>query len=51
MDGIVKKIRDRIGTQNPVYISIDIDTLDPACKTPTSPLIYFIRQEKHAEKG
>ena len=30
-DGIIKKIRDRVGTDNPVYLSIDIDTLDPAC--------------------
>lgn len=30
MDGIIKKIRDRVGTENPVYLSIDIDTLDPA---------------------
>lgn len=29
-DGIIKKIRDRVGTKNPVYLSIDIDTLDPA---------------------
>ncbi|EMC95089.1 hypothetical protein BAUCODRAFT_525547 [Baudoinia panamericana UAMH 10762] len=29
-DGIIKKIRDRVGTENPVYLSIDIDTLDPA---------------------
>lgn len=28
--GIIKKIRDRVGTENPVYLSIDIDTLDPA---------------------
>lgn len=31
-DGIIKKIRDRVGTTNPVYLSLDIDTLDPACK-------------------
>jgi agmatinase len=30
-DGIIKKIRDRVGTTKPVYLSIDIDTLDPAC--------------------
>ena len=29
--GIIKKIRDRVGTEKPVYLSIDIDTLDPAC--------------------
>lgn len=29
--GIIKKIRDRVGTTKPVYLSIDIDTLDPAC--------------------
>lgn len=28
--GIIKKIRDRVGTSKPVYLSIDIDTLDPA---------------------
>ena len=32
IDGIVKKIKDRVGTEKPVYLSIDIDTLDPACK-------------------
>lgn len=30
-DGIIEKIRKRVGTENPVYLSIDIDTLDPAC--------------------
>lgn len=29
-DGIIKKILDRVGTERPVYLSIDIDTLDPA---------------------
>lgn len=28
--GIIKKIRERVGTEKPVYLSIDIDTLDPA---------------------
>ncbi|KAL2417653.1 Guanidinobutyrase [Exophiala dermatitidis] len=28
--GIVDKIKARVGTKNPVYLSIDIDTLDPA---------------------
>jgi agmatinase len=28
--GIIKAIKDRVGTKNPVYLSIDIDTLDPA---------------------
>lgn len=32
VEGIIKKIRDRVGTENPVYLSLDIDTLDPACK-------------------
>lgn len=32
MDGIIKKIHDRVGHEKPVYLSIDIDTLDPACK-------------------
>jgi agmatinase len=31
-EGIIKKIRERVGTKNPVYLSIDIDTLDPACR-------------------
>ncbi|KAF4625281.1 hypothetical protein G7Y89_g12890 [Cudoniella acicularis] len=30
MNGIIKKIIDRVGTTKPVYLSIDIDTLDPA---------------------
>lgn len=29
-DGIIKAIKARVGTKNPVYLSIDIDTLDPA---------------------
>ncbi|KAF2190617.1 Arginase/deacetylase [Zopfia rhizophila CBS 207.26] len=29
-EGIIKKIKDRVGTEKPVYLSIDIDTLDPA---------------------
>jgi agmatinase len=32
MNGIIQKIKDRVGTTKPVYLSIDIDTLDPACK-------------------
>lgn len=28
--GIIKRIVDRLGTERPVYLSIDIDTLDPA---------------------
>ncbi|KXT17877.1 hypothetical protein AC579_5929 [Pseudocercospora musae] len=28
--GIIKKIHERVGHKNPVYLSIDIDTLDPA---------------------
>lgn len=36
--GIIKKIRDRVGTKNPVYLSIDIDTLDPACEYFSYPL-------------
>ncbi|KAI0019305.1 Arginase/deacetylase [Xylariomycetidae sp. FL0641] len=30
VDGIVRRIRDRVGTERPVYLSLDIDTLDPA---------------------
>ena len=33
-EGIIKKIKDRVGTSKPVYLSIDIDTLDPACMFP-----------------
>jgi agmatinase len=33
MDGIIKKIKDRVGTTKPVYLSLDIDTLDPACES------------------
>lgn len=33
--GIIKKILDRVGTERPVYLSIDIDTLDPACELST----------------
>ncbi|KAI1039190.1 hypothetical protein LB505_007521 [Fusarium chuoi] len=29
-DGIIEKILKRVGTDRPVYLSIDIDTLDPA---------------------
>ncbi|KAM0321779.1 hypothetical protein ACHAQA_009875 [Verticillium albo-atrum] len=29
-DGIIKKIVERVGTKNPVYLSLDIDTLDPS---------------------
>lgn len=29
-DGIVKKIMDTLGTEDPVYLSIDIDVLDPS---------------------
>lgn len=32
MQGIINKIKERVGTTNPVYLSIDIDTLDPACE-------------------
>ncbi|KAI0012592.1 agmatinase 1 [Xylariaceae sp. FL0662B] len=30
VDGVVRRILDRVGTTNPVYLSLDIDTLDPA---------------------
>jgi len=29
-EGIIKAIKDRVGLDDPVYLSIDIDTLDPA---------------------
>jgi len=38
--GIIKKIRDRVGTEKPVYLSIDIDTLDPACTFPLASSIF-----------
>ena len=41
--GIIKKIRERVGTEKPVYLSIDIDTLDPACRfLPADPFLSFI---------
>lgn len=30
MTGIINRIKSRVGTTNPVYLSIDIDTIDPA---------------------
>ncbi|KAI6712662.1 hypothetical protein JHW43_004793 [Diplocarpon mali] len=30
MDGIIQRIHERVGHDKPVYLSIDIDTLDPA---------------------
>ncbi|KAI4180249.1 MAG: hypothetical protein L6R41_007357 [Letrouitia leprolyta] len=30
VEGVIRKLRDRVGTERPVYLSIDIDTLDPA---------------------
>ncbi|THC99962.1 hypothetical protein EYZ11_000541 [Aspergillus tanneri] len=42
-DGIIQKIRERVGTDNPVYLSIDIDTLDPACGWSTRELHTIIR--------
>lgn len=29
-EGIVRRIVERVGTERPVYLSLDIDTLDPA---------------------
>lgn len=43
IDGIIKKIRDRVGTTDPVYLSLDIDTLDPACKCAMA------KSERHRE--
>jgi len=45
-DGIIKKIRDRVGTEHPVYLSIDIDTLDPACKLPINTPFVFVSVAK-----
>lgn len=44
IEGIIKKIRNRVGTENPVYLSIDIDTLDPACKYTPSPTTAIVTQ-------
>jgi agmatinase len=41
MDGIIKKILDRVGTTKPVYLSLDIDTLDPACKFAYIPHLFI----------
>lgn len=32
VQGVIDKIVQRVGTTEPVYLSLDIDTLDPACK-------------------
>lgn len=43
IEGIIKKIKDRVGTTQPVYLSLDIDTLDPACmSTQPSPSSYVV---------
>lgn len=39
VEGVIRKLRDRVGTERPVYLSIDIDTLDPACKSFPPPSI------------
>jgi agmatinase len=41
MEGIIKKIRDRVGITKPVYLSLDIDTLDPACRLYSFPVIFL----------
>ena len=43
IDGIIKKIRDRVGTENPVYLSIDIDSIDPACLCPLNNFFTLIQ--------
>lgn len=40
-EGIIRKIRNRVGTESPVYLSIDIDTLDPACERIFICLFFF----------
>lgn len=35
-EGIITKITDRVGITKPVSMSIDIDTLDPACSSSLS---------------
>lgn len=37
-EGIIKRILDRVGTEKPVYLSIDIDTIDPAFAPATGTL-------------
>ena len=53
MQGIIKKIKERVGTTKPVYLSIDIDTLDPACRffIPKFPsfLAKFNLQQSHLQ--
>lgn len=46
-EGIIKKIRERVGTEAPVYLSLDIDTLDPACRfLSLSPAIFNLRRQR-----
>lgn len=46
MDGIIAKIKARVGTEKPVYLSLDIDTLDPACWSP--PFRQLLNSHHHA---
>lgn len=48
-EGIIKKIRDRVGITKPVYLSIDIDTLDPACSSSLS-LSHFCPKTRIADR-
>lgn len=49
-DGIIKRIKERVGTDKPVYLSIDIDTLDPACKLPLHVFsLYLPDTDVHAQ--
>lgn len=51
IDGIIKKIRDRVGTKDPVYLSLDIDTLDPACECPCDALKQRIKEGREYADG
>lgn len=44
IDGVVRKLKERVaGTK--VYISVDIDVLDPAFAPGTYPILHFIEKE------
>lgn len=44
VDGVIQKLKERVaGTK--VYISVDIDVLDPAFAPGTCSLVYFIEKE------
>lgn len=48
MHGIIRKIKERVGTTKPVYLSIDIDTLDPACELHAFLFLFLIPVSRRA---